>query len=884
MSKVEPELPFSIVVLTNLSGQPDPPLPKLRDRRLVRVTRSSIPKLLASVAPQILIDKWRVRIKELQPPSQETIISQLMESGASREEASAIAIKLGDMPEFTDLCASWRNLVFLADCVAQLEGAQIDVWNLSKRELLREFERATDFDQSVCFKRIYSQGLDTFGATPASLVVADYDLSDHPEDLALLEYLSMVSESAAAPILIKAAPRFLRLNRWSDINPELKSQFFNRSPSRAKWCSIRNGQFGLFAFVFLPNLDRNTIESQALAEPSISPVFVAAVAAIRAFRGGNGREPTTECMKMSRAEFELSNSDPLLSNLERMGLNGTRYPLSEQSLLNAVSVENPTEPRRAISLRMVLTVGRISHMLHVVLRNKAPSAIKQITAVQELLESSETLRYLLSLNNAYADLEENDGLLTVKVMFSIEGNSTSWSFDISLRIKNSTGKQSSRTGFSPQVRVLADHMSGWIDPGLNYAHRKAVSVNADNLDTVFAWYFNKRVRLGPYETHETDNYNTLFKCQTLDDFAPEELARQIPACHTLLRDRDLLYELASFADERAGGWAVLESAKRQRSGLRALAARVEAWVSIAANLDLSPVPASFISESIDPWVSADPSYLERILPVLPVYEKWGEGVSSQRSFVGLDDAFSRINNLIDAELRQVYGWPPFGRWERTWRGLRWLVDAAKRSQVSTFAVDWLSQSPTRIADAIQSDWESTGEIVGWWDYGVARPRCVEIAVLDHSLRVEDCSELFRALRNLWLKERLVTICGLASDDHGHTAASVQRLATESWGEGLILVLGQFTYAGSYKSMSSRCSHPWQEGGAFVAPLFTVSAVYPVGAVVAELHQEFISGVSAEARSKLLNPRLAEYGFACQPIGNAILVQPDPEFTKLVASN
>jgi type VI secretion system protein ImpB len=54
--KEERELPFVVGVLADLSGDPEVPLPRLRDRKFVEIDKNNFDSVLAAVRPRIKID------------------------------------------------------------------------------------------------------------------------------------------------------------------------------------------------------------------------------------------------------------------------------------------------------------------------------------------------------------------------------------------------------------------------------------------------------------------------------------------------------------------------------------------------------------------------------------------------------------------------------------------------------------------------------------------------------------------------------------------------------------------------------------------------------------------------------------------------------------
>lgn len=80
-------------------------------------------------------------------------------------------------PSFQQLEASWRGLNYLVMNSETGTQLKIRVLNITKKELLNDMEKATEFDQSVMFKQIYEEEYGTFGGNPYSLLVGDFELA-----------------------------------------------------------------------------------------------------------------------------------------------------------------------------------------------------------------------------------------------------------------------------------------------------------------------------------------------------------------------------------------------------------------------------------------------------------------------------------------------------------------------------------------------------------------------------------------------------------------------------------------------------------------------------------------------------------------------------------
>ena len=94
---------------------------------------------------------------------------------------------------------------------------KIRVLNVSKKELLRDLQRAPEFDQSALFKKIYEEEFGIFGGEPFAALIGDYEFGRHPEDMELLEKISQVAAAAHAPFLSAASAELLNLDSFANL-------------------------------------------------------------------------------------------------------------------------------------------------------------------------------------------------------------------------------------------------------------------------------------------------------------------------------------------------------------------------------------------------------------------------------------------------------------------------------------------------------------------------------------------------------------------------------------------------------------------------------------------------------------------------------------------
>src|SRR5262249_14510791 len=126
--------------------------------------------------------------------------------------------------------------------------------NTSKDDLRRDLERASEFDQSALFKKVYEEEYGTFGGVPFAALIGDYEFGRHPQDVALLEKLSHVAAAAHAPFIAAANPQLFNLDSFTDVGtPRDLAKIFDTA-EYAKWKSFRESEDSRYVGLALPHI------------------------------------------------------------------------------------------------------------------------------------------------------------------------------------------------------------------------------------------------------------------------------------------------------------------------------------------------------------------------------------------------------------------------------------------------------------------------------------------------------------------------------------------------------------------------------------------------------------------------------------------------------
>ena len=233
----------------------------------------------ADAAPATLLDQILVQGKLARDDSQrgyardlvdEFINSVLAEAGGSvpadvvaaindriAQIDEIISVQLNEVlhhPDLQKLEATWRGFAYLVFNTETSTRLKIRMLNATKGELLKDLEKAVEFDQSVLFKKIYEDEYGTVGGLPFSTLIGDYEFGRHPQDVALLEKLSNVAAAAHAPFIAGAAPMLFDMASFTELGvPRDLAKIFE-SAELIKWRSFRESEDSRYVTLCLPRV------------------------------------------------------------------------------------------------------------------------------------------------------------------------------------------------------------------------------------------------------------------------------------------------------------------------------------------------------------------------------------------------------------------------------------------------------------------------------------------------------------------------------------------------------------------------------------------------------------------------------------------------------
>jgi type VI secretion system protein ImpC len=149
---------------------------------------------------------------------------------------------------------SWRGLHYLVKNSEIGETLKIQMLNVTKKELANDLSKATDFDQSTLFKKVYEEQFGHAGGQPFGALIGDYYFSKHPDDIELLTNISSVAAAGFTPFVSAANANLFGMNTYSELSGPMDLKQIFETADYIKWNSFRNSEDARFVTLTMPRV------------------------------------------------------------------------------------------------------------------------------------------------------------------------------------------------------------------------------------------------------------------------------------------------------------------------------------------------------------------------------------------------------------------------------------------------------------------------------------------------------------------------------------------------------------------------------------------------------------------------------------------------------
>jgi type VI secretion system protein ImpC len=145
-------------------------------------------------------------------------------------------------PDVQKVESAWRSLKFLVDNTDFRENIKIEILNVTKDELLEDFEDAPEIPKCGLYRTVYTSEYGQFGGQPYGALIGNYEFGAGPQDIKLLQHVASVSAMSHAPFIAAAGAQMFGLENFDALPglKDLKAVF--EAPQYTKWQSFRESE------------------------------------------------------------------------------------------------------------------------------------------------------------------------------------------------------------------------------------------------------------------------------------------------------------------------------------------------------------------------------------------------------------------------------------------------------------------------------------------------------------------------------------------------------------------------------------------------------------------------------------------------------------------
>ena len=120
-------------------------------------------------------------------------------------------------PRFQKLEASWRGVRYVVSQLEDDRNVKIRMLSASWQDLANDQRKATEFDRSELFRKVYSGEFGIAGGEPFGVLIGDYEVRPSVEDMATLGGIAQSAAAAFAPFIAAAHPNMFGLDEFEGL-------------------------------------------------------------------------------------------------------------------------------------------------------------------------------------------------------------------------------------------------------------------------------------------------------------------------------------------------------------------------------------------------------------------------------------------------------------------------------------------------------------------------------------------------------------------------------------------------------------------------------------------------------------------------------------------
>lgn len=153
---------------------------------------------------------------------------------------------------FQKLEALWRGLDYLLEKSPSRDHIKIEILDVSKEDLLEDFQDVPDTTASGLYHHVYTQEYDTPGGEPFSTMISDEDFDKSPQDIVLLREISRVASASHCPFIANIASDFFGKDNFDEVMSIKDIRSYCERADFIRWQSFRKMEDARYIGLTMP--------------------------------------------------------------------------------------------------------------------------------------------------------------------------------------------------------------------------------------------------------------------------------------------------------------------------------------------------------------------------------------------------------------------------------------------------------------------------------------------------------------------------------------------------------------------------------------------------------------------------------------------------------
>lgn len=181
---------------------------------------------------------------------------------------------------FQELEAAWRGLFFLVRRTETSTDLKIYILDVSKDELSAELKSAGNLADSVLYKHLIRDAVETPGSDPWAVILGNYSFAADVHDVASLIRISKLAAGAQAPFVSHMRPEVLGIHSLAEHPDTTDWRLSSDSDASKLWQALRDQSESVYLGMTMPRFlarlpygsDTEPLETMAFEEFADSPI------------------------------------------------------------------------------------------------------------------------------------------------------------------------------------------------------------------------------------------------------------------------------------------------------------------------------------------------------------------------------------------------------------------------------------------------------------------------------------------------------------------------------------------------------------------------------------------------------------------------------------